>query len=112
MTRKMYLLKKELEEVDKQFIGKCMQDANEFLCRLMDSMKENIVQLFQELSPGLKAGEPIVIEKEHSINLKVHVPNLVNSNFLSEVNVSLQSFYVMMNLTFCIISSVRKHSSV
>ena len=86
--RKMYLLKAELEEVDKQFIGQHMQDANEFLCRLMDSMKENIDQLFHELSPGLKAGEPLVIEKDHTINLKVDVPNLVKSNFLSEVNVS------------------------
>ena len=80
------MIKTELEQVDKQFIGNKMQDANEFLCRLMDSMKENIDQLFQELSPGLKAGEPLVTEKDDGTNLKVNIPNLVNSNFLSEVN--------------------------
>merc|ERR1719186_2470269 len=84
VTRKIDLIKTELEQVDKQFIGNKMQDANEFLCRLMDSMKENIDQLFQELSPGLKAGESLVTEKDDGTNFKVNIPNLVNSNFLSE----------------------------
>ena len=40
-------LKTEMEQVDKQFVGNKMQDANEFLCRLIDSMKDNINLIFR-----------------------------------------------------------------
>jgi len=82
VTRKIDLLKTELEHIDKQFIGNKMQDANEFLSRLMDSMKDNVDQLFQELSPDVNEVKALVTEKEDGS--KVELPNIVNSNFLSE----------------------------
>ena len=47
VSRKMDKLKTEMEQVDKQFVGNKMQDANEFLCRLIDSMKDNINLIFR-----------------------------------------------------------------
>ena len=84
MTKNIDLLKTELEHIDKQFIGNKMQDANEFLSRLIDSMKDNIDQLFQELSPDVNEVKALVTEKDDGS--KIVLPNIVNSNFLSEVS--------------------------
>jgi len=82
VTRNIDLLKTELEQIDKQFIGSKMQDANEFLSRLIDLMKDNIDHLLQELSPDVNEVKALVTEKDDGS--KVELPNTINSNFLSE----------------------------
>ena len=90
MTRNIDLLKTELEQIDKQFIGSKMQDANEFLSRLIDLMKDNIDQLLQELSPDVNEVKALVTEKDDGS--KVELPNTINLNFLSEVTILASSW--------------------
>merc|ERR1719477_520230 len=45
-NRRVQDLKSDMELVDTQFAGNKMQDANEFLCRFMDELKENIEKLY------------------------------------------------------------------
>ena len=90
MTRNIDLLKTELEQIDKQFIGSKMQDANEFLSRLIDLMKDNIDHLLQELSPDVNEVKALVTEKDDGS--KVELPNTINLNFLSEVTILASSW--------------------
>ena len=41
-------VKTDMEQLDNQFAGHKMQDANEFLCRFMDELRENIGKMFGE----------------------------------------------------------------
>ena len=41
-------VKTDMEQLDNQFAGHKMQDANEFLCRFMDELRENIGNMYGE----------------------------------------------------------------
>ena len=72
-------VKRDMEQLDSQFAGNKMQDANEFLCRFMDELRENIGKVFSEVSGDSKEAE---VEDDsgtfHSLT------NLVDTNFQYE----------------------------
>ena len=41
-------VKRDMEQLDSQFAGNKMQDANEFLCRFLDELKENVGKIYSE----------------------------------------------------------------
>ena len=74
-------VKTDMEALDGQFAGHKMQDANEFLCRFMDELKENTGKIFTEVEENPEAKEMVVMNDNgfgHTIT------NLVDSNFMYE----------------------------
>lgn len=77
-NRRVQDLKSDMELVDTQFAGNKMQDANEFLCRFMDELKENIEKLYDGFGDKAK----LVLKDE--ANASHTLTNLVDTNFLYE----------------------------
>jgi len=77
-NRRVQDLKSDMELVDTQFAGNKMQDANEFLCRFMDELKENIEHLYEELGDKSKLVLKDESDTTHTLT------NLVDTNFLYE----------------------------
>ena len=74
-------VKTDMETLDSQFAGHKMQDANEFLCRFMDELKENTGKIFTEVEENSEAKEMVVMNDNgfgHTIT------NLVDTNFMYE----------------------------
>jgi len=71
-------LKKDMEQLDSQFAGNKMQDANEFLCRFLDEMKENVTKIFSENGNDKELGVEDDTGRQHRLT------NLVDSNFQYE----------------------------
>ena len=71
-------LKRDMEQLDSQFAGNKMQDANEFLCRFLDELKENIGKIYSE------NGSPteLVVDDDRGKNHRL--TNLVDTNFQYE----------------------------
>lgn len=71
-------VKQDMEQLDSQFAGHRMQDANEFLCRFMDELKENIGKMFDV------AGDNKELEVEDDSGSRHTLTNLVDTNFQYE----------------------------
>lgn len=74
-------VKTDMEALDSQFAGHKMQDANEFLCRFMDELKENTGKIFTGFEENPEAKEMVVMNDNgfgHTIT------NLVDTNFMYE----------------------------
>ena len=74
-------VKTDMETLDGQFAGNKMQDANEFLCRFMDELKENTSKIFTGVEENPEARDMVVMDDNgfaHSIT------NLVDTNFMYE----------------------------
>merc|ERR1712016_145862 len=50
-------VKRDMEQLDGQFAGNKMQDANEFLCRFLDELKENVGKIYSENENKLEVEE-------------------------------------------------------
>ena len=74
-------VKTDMETLDSQFAGHKMQDANEFLCRFMDELKENTGKIFTGVEENPEAKEMVVTDDNgfaHSVT------NIVDTNFMYE----------------------------
>ena len=68
-------VKRDMEQLDSQFKGNKMQDANEFLCRFLDKLKENVTKIFSENGNDKK------LDVEDDMGRKQRLTNLVDTNF-------------------------------
>ena len=71
-------LKRDMEQLDSQFAGNKMQDANEFLCRFLDELKENVGKIFSE------SGSSSELVVEDDAGQRHRLTNLVDTNFQYE----------------------------
>ena len=71
-------VKRDMEQLDGQFAGNKMQDANEFLCRFMDELRENIGKVYTE------NGDDKVLEVVDDSGVGHSLINLVDTNFQYE----------------------------
>ena len=71
-------VKRDMEQLDSQFAGNKMQDANEFLCRFLDELKENVGKIYSE------SGSPSSLVVEDDAGREHRLTNLVDTNFQYE----------------------------
>ena len=71
-------VKRDMEQLDSQFAGNKMQDANEFLCRFLDELKENVGKIYSE------SGSPSELVVEDDAGRQHRLTNLVDTNFQYE----------------------------
>jgi len=77
-NQKAVEVKSDMEQLDSQFAGHKMQDANEFLCRFMDELRENIGKVLSENGDG----NELQVEDDSGSNHTL--TNLVDKNFQYE----------------------------
>jgi len=71
-------VKTDMEQLDNQFAGHKMQDANEFLCRFMDELRENIGKMYGE------NGDTKELEVMDDAGARHNLTNFVDTNFQYE----------------------------
>ena len=82
MTNEMAAsVKTDMGCLDEQFTGNEMQDANEFLGRFLDGLKENTRKIFTEVEENMEAREMVVMSENGFTN---RLTNLVDTNFMYE----------------------------
>ncbi len=74
-------VKTDMETLDGQFAGHKMQDANEFLCRFMDELKENTSKIFTGVEENPEANKMVVTDDN---GFARSITNLVDTNFMYE----------------------------
>ena len=74
-------VKRDMEQLDSQFAGNKMQDANEFLGPFLDGLKENIWKIFTEVEDNKDARELTIVTDN---GFSRSITNLVDTNFLYE----------------------------
>ena len=82
MTNEMAAsVKTDMGCLDEQFTGNEMQDANEFLGRFLDGLKENTRKIFTKVEENMEAKEMVVMSENGFTN---RLTNLVDTNFMYE----------------------------